>query len=61
MTVGGGHVSGELGSLHGGIGSADSAEVRVQWPDGSVGPWMKVGADRRVTIVRGESAPDVQG
>ncbi len=61
VTVGGGHVSGERGSLHSGIGSADSAEVRVQWPDGSVGPWMKVGADRRVTIVRGESAPDVQG
>ena len=57
VTVGGGHVSGELGWLHSGIGSAADAEVRVQWPDGSVGPWMKVAADERVTIVRGETAP----
>jgi hypothetical protein len=57
VTVGGGHVSGELGWLHSGIGSAADAEVRVQWPDGSVGPWMKVGADERVTIVRGETVP----
>ena len=30
VTVGGGHVSGELGWLHTGIGSADQAEVRVR-------------------------------
>ena len=57
VTVGGGHVSGELGWLHTGIGSADEAEVRVQWPDGTVGPWMTVPAGERVTIVRGETAP----
>ena len=57
VTVGGGHVSGELGWLHSGIGAAADAEVRVQWPDGSVGPWMEVGADERVSIVRGETTP----
>jgi hypothetical protein len=57
VTVGGGHASGALGWLHTGIGSASSAEVRVQWPDGAVGPWMTVPAGERVSIVRGETAP----
>ncbi len=57
VTVGGGHVSGELGWLHTGLGSATQAEVRVEWPDGTVGPWMQVPAGQRVTIVRGEASP----
>ena len=57
VTIGGGHVSGELGWLHTGIGSATEADLRVHWPDGSVGPWMTMGADSRATITRGESAP----
>ena len=59
VTVGGGHVSGELGWLHTGIGSAGQADVRVQWPDGTFGPWMTVPADQRVVIVRGETSPRV--
>jgi hypothetical protein len=57
INVGGGHLSGSLGAVHVGIGSADEAEVRVQWPDGRVGPWMPVASDQRVSIVRGEAAP----
>ena len=59
VTVGGGHASGELGWLHTGLGSATTVEVRVQWPDGELGPWIKVGADQFVTITRGaaEAAP----
>jgi hypothetical protein len=57
VTVGGGHVSGELGWLHTGIGSASRAEVRVEWPDGTVGPWMTVRAGERVTIGRGDTTP----
>ena len=34
---------------------ADEARVRVQWPDGEVGPWLSVAADRFVTIERGAS------
>ena len=60
-TVGGGHVSGQLGPVHVGLGSATAAEVRVTWPDGEVGPWQPVGADRVVRIVRGASAPEVIG
>lgn len=57
LTVGGGHASGEVGWLHAGLGKADSAEVRVHWPDGEVGPWMRVDADQFVTIDRGAAEP----
>ena len=58
LTVGGGHVSGELGWLHLGLGSADGAEVRVTWPDGEVGPWLRVGAERFWRIARGAAAAE---
>ena len=54
VTVGGGHAGGQLGPIHVGLGSADRADVRVTWPDGEVGPWVPVAADRYVTIDRGE-------
>lgn len=55
-TIGGGHAGGQLGWIHFGIGEADRAEVRVQWPDGEVGPWVPLKADELVTVKRGESA-----
>jgi len=60
VTVGGGHVSGSLGPVHFGIGAASSAEVQVTWPDGEVGPWMRVEADRFVRIVRGAAAAEIR-
>jgi hypothetical protein len=35
------------------------AQVRVQWPDGQVGPWIKVAANQFVDIARGatEASP----
>ena len=53
VTVGGGHVSGQLGPTHFGLGEAEGAEVRVTWPDGEVGAWMPVAADQRIRIERG--------
>jgi hypothetical protein len=53
VTVGGGHVSGQLGPTHFGLGAADRAEVRVTWPDGEQGPWIPVPADQYVTLDRG--------
>ena len=53
VTVGGGHAGGKIGWIHSGLGDANEAELRVQWPDGEFGPWMKVGADQFVTIARG--------
>jgi len=55
-TVGGGHASGQLVPLHFGLGAATTAEVRVTWPDGEVGPWLPTDADRIVTVRRGASA-----
>ena len=43
--VGGGHVSGDLGWVHFGIGAAEEVEVRVLWPDGTEGAWQKIGAN----------------
>lgn len=53
LTVGGGHISGQLGWVHFGIGSAGAADVRVQWPDGEVGPWIHVPANEFADIDRG--------
>jgi len=57
LTVGGGHASGQSGWIHAGLGTADSAEVRVHWPDGETGPWMTVAADGFFTIERGATSP----
>ena len=53
ITIGGGHAGGQLGWIHAGLGSATTAEVRVQWPDGTTGPWLPAVADQFVTIERG--------
>ncbi len=58
LTIGGGHISGELGWLHIGLGPATSADVRVLWPDGDTGPWLHVPADSFGIIERG--AAEVQ-
>ena len=57
LTIGGGHAGGQLGWVHTGLGSADTADIRVQWPDGEAGPWMTVTADQFVTIERGATEP----
>ncbi len=53
VTVGGGHASGHLGWVHVGLGAAESAEVRVRWPDGETGPWQDVEADTFGVVERG--------
>jgi hypothetical protein len=53
LTVGGGHIGGELGWVHVGLGAAGGAEVRVQWPNGEVGPWLHADANRFLDIERG--------
>lgn len=52
-TIGGGHVSGQLGWTHVGLGGHDRAEVRVTWPDGEVGAWMEVDANAFGIVHRG--------
>lgn len=53
VTIGGGHAGGQLGWIHVGMGEHTRAQVRVQWPDGEVGPWEALAAGERVTIDRG--------
>jgi hypothetical protein len=55
VTVGGGHAGGQLGWIHLGLGPADRADVRVQWPDGEMGPWQTVEAGRFAILERGSA------
>jgi hypothetical protein len=52
LTIGGGHVGGQLGWTHFGLGPASRAYVRVTWPDGDVGSWIGVDADQFATLAR---------
>ena len=57
VTIGGGHAGGQLGWIHFGLGDADTAQVRVRWPDGEAGPWLEVEANAFATIERDASEP----
>jgi hypothetical protein len=59
VTVGGGHISGDSGWIHVGIGPSQRAEVRVTWPDGTVGPWQPIGADQFALLQRDGEAPEI--
>ncbi|HET6381367.1 MAG TPA: CRTAC1 family protein [candidate division Zixibacteria bacterium] len=56
LTVGGGHISGSLGWIHIGLGSADEAEVTITWPDGSREGPIRVAAATRGVIERGSGS-----
>jgi hypothetical protein len=57
LTIGGGHLGGQLGWAHFGIGPANAADVRILWPDGEAGPWMRIDANRFVEVERGAAEP----
>lgn len=59
LTVGGGHVSGQLGWVHLGLGEADAADVRVRWPDGETGDWVSVRAGTFAVVERGAAEATV--
>jgi enediyne biosynthesis protein E4 len=50
--VGGGDASGHAGWIHVGLGTAERAEIRVQWPDGDWSPTYRVFANQFVVIDR---------
>jgi hypothetical protein len=56
VTIGGGHAGGQLGWIHVGLGRAEAAQVRVQWPDGEWGPWLDVTADSFAIVERDAGA-----
>lgn len=52
VTVGGGHVSGQLGWVHVGIGRAEEATVTVVWPDGARAEPQSVAANQFLVVPR---------
>lgn len=52
VTIGGGHVGGVLGPAHFGIGPAQTVDIRVIWPDGTVREWHPVERNATVLIER---------
>jgi hypothetical protein len=53
LTIGGGHAGGQLGWVHFGLGDAPGADVRVLWPGGEIGPWIRVRANEFTLVTRG--------
>ncbi len=53
VVVGGGHVSGQAGWIHFGLGAEEAVEIRVQWPDGTWSPWRQSAINRFLLIERG--------
>jgi enediyne biosynthesis protein E4 len=56
ITSGGGHASGENGWWHFGLGELTQTQIRVVWPDGAVGEWQSVDADKFYILERGKLA-----
>lgn len=56
ITVGGGHVSGQSGWIHMGLGDAADAELRVKWPGGDWSAPYTVAANQFVILDRGKPA-----
>ncbi len=54
VQIGGGHVSGQSGFIHVGLGVAERATVRVQWPDGEWSAAFRVFANQFALITRGD-------
>jgi hypothetical protein len=59
VTVGGGHAGGQLGWIHVGLGDASDVALRVTWPDGERGPWLRLDAGRFAVLERGEASPRI--
>lgn len=58
LTIGGGHASGQLGWIHFGLGEAATADVRVAWPGGEIGPWQPVMANTFDVVRRGAGSAE---
>ncbi|MDD9908341.1 MAG: CRTAC1 family protein [Ahrensia sp.] len=56
VQIGGGHASGQLGFVHVGLGVAERARVRVQWPDGEWSHEYRVFANNFTVIDRAEDS-----
>lgn len=50
VTVGGGHAGGQAGPLHFGLGTAETAELTVTWPDGQITTHKSITANQRLSL-----------
>lgn len=55
ITVGGGHASGAALPEHFGLGDAETADLRVTWPDGQATAWAEIEADCILRVTRIEN------
>jgi enediyne biosynthesis protein E4 len=55
VQIGGGDASGHAGWVHVGLGTAERAEIRVQWPDGEWSAPYRVFADQFVVVDRSKT------
>ena len=58
VQVGGGDASGHAGWVHVGLGTAERAEIRVQWPDGEWSYPYRVFANQFVVLDRTKAQAD---
>ena len=54
VQIGGGHASGQTGFVHFGLGVAERAKIRIQWPNGDWSHEYRVFANNFVRIPRGK-------
>ena len=54
VQIGGGHASGQAGFIHVGLGVAERAKIRIQWPNGDWSHEYRVFANNFVQIPRGK-------
>ncbi len=52
ITIGGGHASGQATPEHFGLGQEDTVELRVIWPDGTIGDWQQLSVNQSLIITR---------
>ena len=52
LTVGGGHAGGKIGPEHFGLGSFETARMRVIWPDQTHSGWVEVKSGSTVLALR---------
>ena len=57
VSVGGGHASGSSGFIHVGLGVAERASIRIQWPDGQWSANYRAFANNFLIIDRQQSTP----
>ncbi|MEM7256228.1 MAG: CRTAC1 family protein [Pseudomonadota bacterium] len=57
VQVGGGHASGDSGFIHVGLGVAERASIRVQWPDGQWSAAFRAFANNFLIIERNSADP----